>query len=234
MRIMRTHSAPKECLECGSEKLGKLSNIPVVENGGACMLCHDCGLWIEIGSNVKEPADLELVASLSICPHCMTVGKSKVDGGDEWCSECGLDPNIQEYSAPALAHLWKEGSGIKDFMQREVPLMDPARKMGKFLRTMCGPHCSFATACPQTVGNFVICYREENPSVKDCEDMSKKRSKKSRRERRRERLAAMENIKKAKQKAFVACAGAGWFEKVMYVKSPHPQQAGNTGSGSGT
>lgn len=232
MRAQKTRSAPKWCPECSSQNLGGMTN--VVENGGNSMLCHDCGLWIRIYPSTEEEADAELVASLTVCPHCTTVNEIRIEGGEEWCSGCGLDPSIQDYSSPALSHLWKKGSGIQGFMQRALPMVAQDHGMGQFLRTMCGPHCSFADACPQAIGNFIVCYREEYPTAKDCEDMSKKKSKKARKESRQERRAQMEAIKKAKQKALIMCADSGWFEKVMYGNTPYPQQVGDTGSGSGT
>ncbi len=232
MRAKKTRSAPKECPECGSEKLGGMIN--VVENSGNSMLCHDCGLWIRIYSDAEEEADVELVASLTVCPHCMTANEIQIEGGEEWCSGCGLDPSTQEYSSSVLSHLWKKGSGIQGFMQRDVPMVAPTHGMGQFLRTMCGPHCSFSDVCPQMIGNFIVCYREEYPTAKDCEGMSKKKSKKARKECRNARLAQMEAIKKAKQRALIMCADSGWFEKVLYANSPYPEQIGTTVRGSGT
>jgi uncharacterized protein YbaR (Trm112 family) len=225
--VVQIPSAPQQCPECRSEKLGGLSN--VVENGGNSMLCHDCGIWIQIG----QPDPFELTASIFICPHCKTIGSLEEMAGAEWCNGCGLDPSIESYSAPALSHLWKKKSDIQRLMQQDTPMLAPDRQLGKFVRTYCGPHCAFAEDCPQETGNLVRCYKEEYPSGQIGGDMSKK-SKKARKQRRKERREEREAVSRAGRKALVQCAGAGWFEKVLYANSPYPEQTGDTGSGSGT
>lgn len=227
MRVVAIPSAPRQCPECGSEKLGGLSNI--VENGGNSVLCHDCGVWMQIGTVDK----FELTAFLFVCPHCKTTGALEEMRGEEWCSRCGLDPNIEDHPASTLSHLWKKGSAIQRLLQSETSLVAPDRNLGKFLRTYCGPHCPFAEDCPQEAGNLVTCYREEYPNKPIGGDMGRK-SRKARKLRRLERRLEREAISKAGQKALVQCAGAGWFEKVLYANSPCPEQAGDTEAGSGT
>lgn len=227
MKVVAIHSAPRQCPECGSEKLGGLSN--VIENGGNSMLCHDCGVWMQIGGDTQ----LELTASVFICPHCKTADAIEEMAGEEWCNGCGLDPSIDAYSTPALSHLWKDKSDIRRIMQRDITLLSPIHNLGKFLRTYCGPHCAYASDCPQSTGNLVTCYKEEFPNTPLGGDMSKK-SRKARKQRKQERRQEREAISRASKKALVKCASSGWFEKVLYANSPYPEQTGDTGSGSGT
>jgi hypothetical protein len=191
------------------------------------MICHDCGTFIQINRDGVAEIEIEIAASLSICPHCLAVAEIRTSGGEEWCSECGLDPNIEDLQSPDLGLLWKKSSGIRDAMERDVRSLRPDRPMGIFLRSRCGPHCIFEEDCPQATPNLIKCYKEESALG---EDMGKK----SRRQRRQERRLQQKHMRKTNEGALVKCAGSGWFEKVLYVKSPNPQQAGDTGSGSGT
>lgn len=227
MRVVATHSAPRQCPDCGSEKIGETLNI--IENGENSLLCHDCGIWMQLAEG-EQP---DLTASLYLCPHCRTVGAFEEMGGEEWCNGCGLDPNVENYSASTLSHLWKKESGIQGLLQRETSLVDPDRNLGKFLRTYCGPHCSFAGSCPQEIGNLITCYREEYPNKPIGVDMGRK-SKKARKQRKLERRLEQEAISRASKKALVQCASEGWFEKVLYANSPCPEQARDTETGSGT
>lgn len=226
MRVVEIRSAPKQCPECGSKELG--GHIDGWELGGCDLLCYDCGLLIQLNADLEEPAEVGLSATLHLCPHCSAAGEIVVRGGEEWCRSCGLDPGNPDYPTASLAHLWTEGSGIRRIMEEGRSLLGPKRKLGRLLRTKCGPHCNFGKGCPQETGNLIKCYGEEYPTSE--RDMSKK----SRRVRRREHRSQRKAIRKNQSSAVLLCAGSGWFEKVMYANSPHPQQTGSTGSGSGT
>jgi hypothetical protein len=182
---------------------------------------------------IGDADEVELTAAVFICPHCKTAGAITEMGGEEWCNGCGLDPNILSYPAPTLVHLWEPGSGIMRMMQRGVAMLRPDHSMGEFLRTYCGPHCSYAKICPQTVRNFITCFKEECPNTPIGEEMSRK-SKKTRKQRKKERREEHEAVLRASKRALVECSRDSWFEKVLYANSPYPEQTGDTGSGSGT
>jgi hypothetical protein len=184
----------------------------------------------------EEEADTTLSASFFSCPHCRTVNEIEIAGGEEWCSGCGLDPSERDLPSEQLASLWKEGAGIRKSMERGI--MKPTSRMYRFLTNFCGPHCSFAEACPQSTGNFAKCFREEvlegdDPQLLQIveDDVSKRSSK---RQRRRERHAAEEVIRKEKAKAVLACAGSGWYERKYRSETKDPQGPAHKRSGSGT
>ena len=226
MRVVTIPSAPRQCPECGSEKLGGLSN--VVESGEDSFLCHDCGVWMQI----SQVEGIEVAAALAVCPHCKTVGEITEGGGEEWCLGCGLNPNIRDYPTPTLSHLWKKDSDIRRLMQRGMRMWDPDSRMGEFLRNYCGPHCAYAEVCGQETGNFVTCFREEFSHNSLGEDMSRK-SRKARKQREQKQRVEHKAISKNHDRALVECPSSSWFMRLLYDKSPHPEQTGDTGSGSG-
>lgn len=224
-----TPSAPKQCPDCGSNNLG--NPVGLLGSGGASVLCFNCGVFVQLEPETEKPQGIGLWVGADVCPHCRFADRIKTWwGGEEWCDHCGLDPSILDYPSEAIAYLWKKGSGIQRAMERQVHLLSSTNRMGRFLRSECGPHCSLSASCPQEVGNFIRCFKEDYPTEPPGEDMSKK-SRKARKRGRRLRREAME---KANGPAMLLCAQAGWFEKVMYANPSHPQQVGDTGTGSRT
>ena len=237
------HSIPEECPDCGAENLSGEQMLLFSE--GNTVLCNACGILMVLHEDDVEAeeeaererqADFELSASFLSCPHCCTVNEIQVEGGEEWCGGCGLDPNRTEVPVEELAHLWKEGSGIRATMERGVPRAGMAR-MYRFLISCCGPHCSFAEACPQATGNYAKCFREEvvesdDPDLLHIEgdEVGKGKRKRSRKERKQEKA----RIRKEKERAVLACAGSGWYDKRYCNETEDPQESAHTGSGSGT
>lgn len=229
------HSIPDECVGCGApkEKLGGriLSDD---DYAGNLVFCHACGIFMAIQDQDEEEeyADLELAASFVSCPHCKTLNDMQVAGGDEWCSACGLDPSILDYSTEQLASLWKEDSGIRNFMERGIPR--PATRMYRFLTTLCGPHCTFAEDCPQSTGNFSTCLKEEAEG--DPMLLKGETNVGSKKKRKKERKLERERIDKEKKKAVVEFSPSGWYAKVMkhHDETEDPPKSTHTGSGPGT
>ncbi len=232
------HSIPEKCPNCGSENLGGQEQL--VREQSNTIFCRPCGAVMVL----KEPYDdeeepeitVEVAASFVACPHCHTIGEVRIEGGDEWCSGCGLDPSRQDYPPEDLAHLWTPGSGIRKSMEGGLPRVNMPQ-MYKFLTSFCGPHCAFESSCPQSVGNFVVCYREtdlgtEEPDLPQIEgtELGKGKKKKNRKARKEEQ----ERIRKEKERAVFACASSGWYHTRYYNETNDPQKSTNTGSGSGT
>jgi len=209
------HSIPEQCPDCGSDNLsGKQM---VLFEASNTLLC-ECGVMLVLQDDYEEEPEEEVSASFLSCPHCRTVNEIQIAEGDEWCGGCGMDPNRLDYPPEELAHLWKEGSGIRDTMERGVPKSTMAR-IYRFLTNFCGPHCSFAESCPQSTGNFAICYREEVLEGKDPDllyigetDVGKK--KKNRKARKKEK----ERIRKEKEKAVLKCSASGWYAQNLKPK----------------
>lgn len=227
------HSIPDECVNCGGPK-EKLEGRTLSKGGETdnLIFCHGCGILMAI-QNQEGCADFELAASFVTCPHCKTIDEVQVAGGDEWCGGCGLDPSVPDYPTEQLASLWKEGSGIRGFMDRGIP--KTTSRMYRFLTTFCGPHCLFADDCPQDTGNFSTCLKEEaedNPMLLMGETKVGSQKKKGKRERKLEG----KRIEKEKEKAVVEFSPSGWYAKVVkhYDKAEDPQKPTRTGSGSGT
>ncbi len=188
----------------------------VLDEASNTLLC-ECGVMLVLQDDYED--EEEVSASFLSCPHCRTVNEIQVEEGDEWCCGCGLDPNRTDYPPEELAHLWKEGSGIRDTMERGIPKSTMAR-IYRFLTNFCGPHCSFAEACPQSTGNFAVCYREEVLDSKDPDllhigetDLGKK--KKNRKARKKEE----ERIRKEKEKAVLKYSASGWY--AQHLKPKH-------------
>lgn len=238
LRIIR--SIPEQCPDCGSENLGGQQMLLYEESN--TLLCNACGIIMVLQEpyddeeEPEEAADYEVSASFLSCPHCRTVNEIQIAEGEEWCAGCGLDPNRMDYPASELAHLWKEGSGLRDVMDRGIP-SNAMTRMYRFLVNFCGPHCSYAEACPQSTGNFAKCFREEvidsdDPDLLHIEgdEVGRGKRKRNRKERKKEK----ERIRKEKERAVLVCAGSGWYEKRYCSETDDSQEPAHTGSGSGT
>jgi hypothetical protein len=195
------------------------------------MVCYNCGILFEEEDTDQfwtEDVQQEVGACIVKCPHCETIGEIQTYGGIEQCGECGLDPNVENYSSNAIAHLWKSRdevdipdnkNQINDVMMR--PSVDstdvgtPARKIpfgpemaiGKFLRKECGPHCTYGISCPQSMRNLVRCWLE----VKEDErDMGRRRGK--RKKSKKQHANTVEDPgKKAKRAARKALHSRSWL-----------------------
>ena len=233
------HSIPDECPDCGTDNLSGRQMLLYEE--GNTVLCNHCGIIMVLQEDFEEEeeqADHEVTASFLSCPHCHTVNEIQIAEGEEWCAGCGLDPNRLDYAPEEIAHLWREGSGIRDSMERGIP--KNSTRMYRFLTTLCGPHCSFAASCPQATANFAKCFREEvlesddpdllNRSEDEVGKGKRKRSRKARKQARQEK----ERIRKEKARAVLMCASSGWYEKTYRNETQDPQEHQHTGGGSGT
>jgi hypothetical protein len=229
--VVETLSVPRECLECGSEKLS--GGFWLADEAKDVVMCWDCGVAFHVDLVLEEEEGepvVEIVTPFGLCPHCLGVDELVTNSGEEWCGRCGLDPNILDYPTTELSRLWKKDSGIQQLMGRDVSMCEPDRSMGQFLRTKCGPHCIYGEECSQETLNLIKCYRKEFPTTPLGGSMSKK----SRKKRRQESRARKGTIKRTEERALVQCAGSGWFKKVLHANSPNPQQTGNPKRGSGT
>lgn len=213
--LVTTPSTPDECPQCQSENL----TWQELGNGDNVVICHACGVWIKPQDVNMEPEVPSLTASVFSCPHCREVGEIQVAGGEEWCAGCGLDPSQATYPSSEIAKLWKEGSRLRDMMEKDLGALDPTTKMGAFLRDSCGPSCSYASECPQSATNFTKCfgeYRKETLGASAERDMGKKNRhnhqphqqyKVSKKERKR--LAREEALRK--KRAVFMCSAGGFF-----------------------
>jgi hypothetical protein len=232
------HSIPEQCPSCGSENLSGRQMVLFGED--KLIKCDACGITMYLEDS-KEPEDnSKAPASYVACPHCGTIDQIIAVEGAEWCEVCGLDPNQLNYPTSELAHLWKEGSGIKAFMSKGR--LKPTSRMYRFLVNFCGPHCSFSESCEQTVANYTVCIKEEiedsgdliPPPPEERHSVSKSKGKKHRKERRRVRKQEEERIRKEKERAVLMCARSGWYDKRYRNEIEDSQDPKDTGGGSGT
>lgn len=212
--LVTTPSTPDECPQCKSENL----TWQELGTGDNVIKCHSCGIWIRPQDENREPETSIVSASVLSCPHCREVGEIQIAEGLEWCAGCGLDPNQEIYPSDEIAKLWKEGSKIREMMEADIKALQPPTKMGTFLRSNCGPHCTFAESCPQSAANFAKCYneyREDTLGILVERDMGKKNRhhrqqqqfKVSKKERKR--IAREEALRK--KRALFMCSAGGFF-----------------------
>lgn len=221
MSIMQLLVKPDICLACRSSNLFR-DVLTEVDLEGDLYRCGSCCQFFVIGNREIGGA----IPAIRTCPHCSVGGLVTLDytSGDEWCNNCGLDPN--ESATPLeLAHLWKKGSGISKLMlaEPEIGMLRKGMRIGDYLKSSCGPHCTLAEECPQTVMNLVVCARESNQQ-EETEEMSKRRNK-------REGKKRFPNPFRGKPvpKTAVLFAKRGWLERTIHGTS-HSESVGDTGS----
>lgn len=215
MSIVTVSEKPSECKLCGSPKVGATTDFTL--GNGRTFLCHACGAYMI----TQEKANHEGSNNLRKCQHCETVGEITLEGGEEWCGTCGLDPS-EEMDTSDLSILWKQGSEIRRLMSEGKSGLDSGKSVGDFLRKFCGPHCNFADKCDQTTKNLVTCHKEYKLGESENE-MSKKSRKRRREERERSQINPY--AEKPKQ-ARLQCAKSGWFERHIENGTYHTKQIG--------
>ncbi len=226
------HSIPEYCPDCGSMNLSDGGMFLYQESN--TVLCRFCGIFMllqEDSDDVEEGP--EVPASFVSCPHCCTVDEIQISEGKEWCNGCGLDPNRTEVPVEELAPLWKQGSGIRDFLERGIPKSTTGR-IYRFVANVCGPHWSFSASCPQAKSNFTTCLQEEIDDANDSDllhiggtDVGK-----SKRGRGAARKQERERIRKEKRTVVLRCASSGWYDKRHHNETIDSQKSRDTGSGS--
>lgn len=213
----RVSYVPDECPQCASQNIGWISPNSKADT----ILCYNCGALIEVDDEVTI-----LTASVTACPHCAQVGQLTVEGGEEFCMHCGLDPSEVEVASPKLAPLFKEGSAIRKCLEEDSFALKPTKAWGRFLRASCGPHCIYEDSCPQAVSNLAACIKEER---EDGESIEEAMSKRHRRQARAQQAAAEGVVKLSKKerrllrkqeellkkRATLICAPEGWFSQRM-------------------
>lgn len=219
-----TPSERLRCRDCQSEKVEV-----AWEFAEAYLICHDCGVLF---MPEDEDSGHEITASVVKCPHCESVDAIVVYGGEEQCNICGLDPSREDYPAIEIAHLWKNRSEEHeddDKLIREVMVSGPGKfrhdsNIGGFLRASCGPHCSFAHACPQTTKIFSRCYREEKSSPQE-DEVSKRQRKGKNKEEKARRKAERKAYQRLHSRAWLFAAGGGWYVRTgKYATETHHQE----------
>lgn len=223
-----TRSLPDECPDCGSSKLGGKG---AIEMGGNSLICHDCGIFMVVPDREEDEEEgldfLPVVADLVSCRHCGTMGRMEEAGGQEWCASCGLDPNIDSYPSPEIAHLWSNEGGIQRALERDLKPLQEHRRIGLFLRNDCGPHCEYAADCPQSIKNLMECLKESEGKLPDY-DMGKR--KKRKKEKQKQAKQSGNPFKSEPHRAMLICSKSGWLEERMYDKAAHRKQSGASGS----
>ena len=202
------HSEPLRCRDCNSEKIYE-----ALDYGQDYLICQDCGV-IFMEDNDDEN---EIIASISKCMHCESVDAIVIYGGEECCNICGLDPSKEDYPASEIAHLWKRRSiehEDDDKLIREVMLSGPGKfrfdsNIGGFLRSSCGPHCTFQQVCPQTTKIFSRCYREDK--LTEDFDVSRRRRKGKNRKGKAQRKAEKEIYRKLNSRSWLFASQKGWY-----------------------
>lgn len=230
----------KTCRSCHSDNISLAPDY-----GSLYYLCHQCGkIFIpeddddlfesEItafvsGNQIEETCEEESEKE-SECPHCKDESSViLMYGMEECCSNCGLDPNIEEYESPEISHLWKMRTKecsenemlISEVLVKTDPLrFNPDTPIGKFIRSKCGPHCPYAESCPQKLRNLYVCYKEDGE--KNLLNMGKKRKK------------LFKKVKKEEEKtfAYVLTSTKGWFENYFKKRNygsqnNYKEQSGN-------
>lgn len=218
MAIVSVTERPIECKLCSSPKVGANLDFTVGE-GGETFLCHECNTYMVL----EIPVHITARVNNRKCQHCETIGEITTEGGEEWCVACGLDPS-EELESTDISILWKPNSEIRRILNEGKSGLDPEKRMGKFLRTLCGPHCNFANQCDQTVKNLVTCFQEYRRGYEGEDEMSKKSRKRCREEKARQHLST---YKEKPKQARVQCAKSGWFERHIVDGTYHTKQAGD-------
>lgn len=156
--LVQVDEIPEVCPRCGS--LNLRGHDAVLQGETNIIFCDDCMSMIIVVENYPEEEDPEEIGTGNLfrCPHCETIDEVGSWAGEEWCHSCGLDPNDCDLPSKRIAHLWKEGSQIKGLLQRGRG--EARLKLGKFLRSKCGPHCEFQEPCPQSQKLLARCYKE--------------------------------------------------------------------------
>jgi len=179
---------------------------------------------------------------ITACPHCAGVETIKAFGGYEWCTVCWLRPDELDQPSGELARLFK--GGIRKALEKGIPILHAQKSVGKFVRTECGPHCTFAKNCPQTLGNLARCFNDERNEFgyepEDSENVGKrKRGKKKKGKKSNKQHYRQQHNRKTYNigpptVAFF-CARGGLLEKMILHGNTDPdtEQPGNTGSQSG-
>ncbi len=152
--ILSVSSVPDKCVRCGSTYLN--AETPVEGETSNVIVCQSCGGWMVVN---PEGCVEHVKTSPPVCPHCMSAEGIKVEMGDEWCANCGLDPNEDGYGPAELSLLWARGSGIRAFMAENRPNINS--RYFRFLKNHCGPHCTMEDMCTQSTREFVVCFKIE-------------------------------------------------------------------------
>jgi len=168
----------RTCSKCKSETKAYAG----FQGIGRPFFCSVCGTWTDGTQTYTDPEGFirprQTFHSQHTCPHCLHVGERICEDGEEWCSECGLDPEKVPTSQD-LAPLYK--GKIRELLQKGK-FSNTANKRGSgyFVRNQCGPNCVEAKDCPQMVADLTTCIQEYlNPQAE-----TKKGSKRSRRRAR--------------------------------------------------
>lgn len=224
------HLPPDDCPYCGALNLNKTGSISFSDSS---LICYACGILVEATWTIEERQTTDLATSinLTLCPHCNNVGTIAEYAGEEWCHACGLDPNVTNYPSAKIAHLWKAESGIRKVLERDISVLAPHKRLGIFIRSICGPKCKYAEVCPQTVKNLTVCGNEDWEASRTEDEMSKRK-----RKRKNKKNKNISNLfkKEIVQPTLLVCAKHGWFEEIMNDKLMYRQQSGDKRGGSRT
>lgn len=227
--VLVVHETPKVCPSCTSTKLAFST---AITNKGQTYICGFCGNHIVVQTDEEEDVGASVItASFVSCSHCGELGRIQESGGYEWCSNCGLDPGEPQDSND-LSHLWKAGSTLRSAMERGTKSLRPGKDKGRFLRLHCGPHCSYAKDCPQSLGNFKRCYKEwksEGEESGEVVDLSRRRHREKHKKHHQQNKAKNPFVHEPHKAKFM-CARGGLFEKSVYGNQD-TKSSGNTRSG---
>jgi hypothetical protein len=187
----------------------------------------------------------EITASIMKCPHCESIDAIIAYGGEEQCNICGLDPNDLNLPILSLAHLWKARTPEMDEDEkliREIMSIKNSNgeerftsssRIGTFLRTQCGPHCSLASECEQTTKNLSRCWREERTPEEDIMSKRGKGKNKVEKARRKEERKVWNQLH---SRAWLFAPPEGWFVSKRNYESEtiYQEQSGTGGDQSGS
>lgn len=185
---------PNRCPKCQSIKVAGLDT-PV---------CADCGALIEL-------------APIVICPHCKEIDSIVIEGGKEYCNICWLDPSKTDLPSPEIAHLYR--GNIRLLLEKNLKALQPHKSWGKYVRTLCGPHCPWGEgSCPQETTNLSKCISEERDGLDAMSRRHKHRQNGNPHPKlsKRERKEARKEAARLKTAAIYRCSKGGWFEEVRY------------------
>ncbi|KKM17223.1 hypothetical protein LCGC14_1677930 [marine sediment metagenome] len=227
---------PTPCPLCRNEDVVGL--VDILGDLAGRYMCRKCACEFSVlegGGSGDEEEDVHGI--IAVCPHCMSTDSIQIYGDNEWCGECWLDPNELDQSSPEIAKLYR--GGIKRALEKDVWMLRPELRYGKFIRQVCGPRCSFAESCPQDTGIMIRCFNEELSSEEEDNEIvgKRKRGRKSRKNRSQKQI--MKHNRKAHKhvpsKVAFLCSKGGLLEKmILYgIADPDTEQPGNTGGQSG-
>lgn len=229
MTMWQVTSPPSKCPACGAMNFpGQIVLIKESEN---IYSCEDCFIHIMVGDETEGDVD---ESASNTCPHCDCIVEMQISGREEWCPNCQLDPNKEDYSSEDLAHLWPKNTAIHKIMASGA--LNKHKKIFKFVKEECGPKCDASDVCEMTIFTMRNCASEDLPETKAFNKSFKNLNKSAGKHGEVLKKAKAFKKKDHKKQVTVEFSSSGWYAKKLECKTNetnYPQKHIHRESGSG-